>query len=63
MEYEDYVVQQDDTISSICDEYYKDKKYATAIATFNGMEITDKLTPGTILKLPNRTAIALYISK
>ena len=63
MEYEDYVVQQDDTISSICDQYYKDKKYITAIATFNGMETTDKLTPGTILKLPNRTAIALYISK
>lgn len=63
IDYEDYIVQQDDTVASICESYYKDNKYITAISTFNGIEITDKLTPGTILKLPNRTAIALYISK
>ena len=63
MEYEDYIVQQDDTVTSIAENYYKDKKYATAISTFNGIEINENLIPGTILKLPNRTAIALYISK
>lgn len=63
IDYEDYIVQQDDTVASICESYYKDSKYVTAISTFNGIEVTDKLTPGTILKLPNRTAIALYISK
>ena len=63
MEYEDYIVQQGDTVSSICNEYYKEKRYETAIATFNGIEVDSKLTPGTILKLPNRTAIAMYISK
>lgn len=63
IDYEDYIVQQDDTVASICENYYKDSKYITAISTFNGIEVTDKLTPGTILKLPNRTAIALYISK
>ena len=63
MEYEDYIVQYGDTIPSICDQYYKEKRYETAIATFNGVEVDAKLTPGTILKLPNRTAIALYISK
>ena len=63
IDYEDYIVQQDDTVASICESYYKDSKYITAISTFNGIEVTDKLTPGTILKLPNRTAIALYISK
>ena len=63
MEYEDYIVKQGDTVSSICNEYYKEKRYETAIATFNGIEVDSKLTPGTILKLPNRTAIAMYISK
>lgn len=63
MEYEDYIVQQDDTVASIAEDYYKDPKYTTAISSFNGIEVNEKLTPGTILKLPNRTAIALYTSK
>lgn len=63
IDYEDHIVQQNDTVASICENYYKDKKYITAITTFNGIEANDKLTPGTILKLPNRTAIALYMSK
>ncbi len=63
MEYEDYIVQYGDTIPLICDQYYKEKRYETAIATFNGIEVDAKLIPGTILKLPNKTAIALYISK
>ena len=63
MEYEDYIVQYGDTIASICDTYYKDSAYVSAVATFNGIEASEKLVPGVILKLPNRTAIALYISK
>ncbi len=63
MEYEDYIVQYGDTVSSISTNYYKDSKYITAVATFNGIDVSEKLTPGTILKLPNRTAIALYISR
>lgn len=63
MEYEDYIVQEDDTVASIAENYYKDKKYITAVATFNGISVNEKLTPGSILKLPNRTAIALYTSK
>ncbi|MDO4199143.1 MAG: LysM domain-containing protein [Clostridia bacterium] len=63
MEYEDYIVQQDDTVASIAQSYYNDTKYTTAISTFNGIDTNEKLTPGTILKLPNRTAIALYTSK
>lgn len=62
MEYEDYIVQHGDTVSSISTNYYKDSKYITAVATFNGIDVNEKLTAGTILKLPNRTAIALYIS-
>lgn len=63
MEYEDYIVQYGDTVPSICEQYYKEKRYETAIATFNGIEVDAKLIPGTIVKLPNKTAIALYISK
>lgn len=63
MEYEDYIVQQNDTVASIAQSYYNDPKYITAISTFNGIDTNEKLTPGSILKLPNRTAIALYISK
>lgn len=63
MEYEDYIVQQDDTVASIAKGYYNDEKYTTAISTFNGIDTNEKLTPGSILKLPNRTAIALYTSK
>lgn len=63
MQYEDYIVQYGDTVSSICEAYYKDSRYITAIATFNGVASNEKLTAGTILKLPNRTAIALYTSR
>lgn len=63
MEYEDYIVQYGDTVKSICNSYYKDLRYVTAISTFNGIDKDDKLTAGTIIKLPNKTAIALYISK
>ena len=63
IEYEDYVVKYGDTVTSICESYYKDSKYITAISTFNGIEVNTKLTPGSILKLPNRTAIALYLYK
>ena len=63
IEYEDYVVQQDDTVASIAQNYYQDSKFITAIATFNGIQVNEKLTPGSILKLPNRTAVALYTSR
>ncbi|MDR1627216.1 MAG: hypothetical protein LBR79_00395 [Oscillospiraceae bacterium] len=63
MEYEDYIVQYGDNIASICNTYYKDSSYVNAVATFNGIDASEKLIPGVILKLPNRTAIALYISK
>ena len=63
IQYEDYIVQNGDTITSICKDYYKDEKFITAVASFNGLDINDMLTAGSILKLPNRTAVALYTSK
>lgn len=62
IEYEDHIVQYGDTISSICESYYKDATLTNAVATFNDIEKEEKLVAGTILKLPNKTAIALYIS-
>lgn len=62
MEYEDYIVQYGDTVTSISENYYNDNAFATAISTFNGIDINDTLDAGSILKLPNRTAISLYIS-
>ena len=61
--YDDYIVQKGDTVSSICESYYNDVKFVTAVSTFNGISINENLTPGSILKLPNRTAIALYSTK
>ena len=63
IQYEDYIVQNGDTITSICNDYYKDEKFITAVASFNGLDVKDMLTAGSILKLPNRTAVALYTSK
>ena len=63
MAYEDHIVQYGDKISTICDDYYKDSKYISAVATFNNLQANDRLDPGSILKLPNRTAIALYLSQ
>ena len=63
IEFEDYIVQHGDTIASICTNYYKDNRYITAVASFNGIETNETLTAGSIIKLPNRTAIALYLSK
>ena len=62
IEYEDYIVQYGDTVESICSNYYQDTSFITPVSTFNNIESNAKLTAGTILKLPNRTAIALYIS-
>ena len=63
IEFEDYIVQHGDSIPSISESYYQDNKFVSAVASFNGLDANDSLTPGTIIKLPNRTAVALYTSK
>lgn len=63
IDYEDHIVKYGETVSSVAEDYYRDKKYITAVASFNGIEVTEKLTPGSILKMPNKTAIALYTSR
>lgn len=62
IEYEDYIIQSGDTISGICERYYKDVTLATAVSSFNNLSVNEKLIAGSLLKLPNKTAIALYTS-
>ena len=62
IEYEDYIIQYGDTIASICENYYKDATLESAVASFNNMTVNEKLVAGSLLKLPNKTAISLYIS-
>lgn len=62
IEYEDYIIQSGDTISSICERYYRDVTLETAVASFNNLAVNEKLIAGSLLKLPNKTAIALYTS-
>lgn len=60
--YEDYIVQYDDTVESICKEYYQNVTYKTCVATFNNIGENDILTAGTILRLPNKTSIAYQLA-
>ncbi len=60
--YEDYIVQYDDTLESICEAYYQNKTYKTCVATFNDIGENDILTAGSILRLPNKTAIAYQVA-
>lgn len=62
IEYEDYIIQYGDTISSICESYYKDTNLESAVASFNNLTANEKLVAGSLIKLPNKTAIALYTS-
>lgn len=55
IEYADYIVKQGDTPSSISEQQYGDKAYGSAITSFNG--INGHLVPGSILKLPAKSAV------
>jgi len=58
--YEDYIVQNGDTASSISESKYSDKNLGSAITSFNG--ISSNLIPGSILKIPSKNFIDSYIS-
>ena len=59
-DYEDYVVQNGDTASSIAEIKYSDKTLGSIITSFNG--ISGSLLPGTILKIPTKVFVDAYIS-
>lgn len=60
--YEDYIVQYDDTLEKICEQYYQNKTYKNCVASFNDIGEDDNLTVGSILRLPNKTAIAYQLA-
>ena len=59
-DYEDYVVQDGDTASSISENKYSDKTLGSVITSFNG--ISGSLLPGTILKIPTKAFVDAYVS-
>ncbi|MDR1241048.1 MAG: hypothetical protein LBK29_04245 [Oscillospiraceae bacterium] len=61
IEFDDYVVRKGDDIGSICETFYADKKFESAISGFNNLEKEDALLPGKILKLPNKASVAVYL--
>ena len=53
--FDDYIVQDGDTPSSISESNYSDRSLSPAITSFNG--ITGYLIPGSILKIPQKSVI------
>jgi len=57
IEFEDYIVQNDDTVESICDLFYPNKNFIKTILTFNNLNEDSELISGSILRIPNPTAV------
>lgn len=62
IEFEDYIVKPDDTLSGICSFCYSDPKFINTIKSYNNIRSDDDLAPGTILKIPNETLVKDYFS-
>lgn len=62
IEFEDYIVKPEDTLSSICNLCYSDSKFINTIKSYNNIKSDDDLSPGTILKIPNETLVKDYFS-
>jgi hypothetical protein len=61
VEFDDYIVRKGDSISSICETFYANKRFESAISGFNNLEKENAILPGKILKLPNKASIAVYL--
>lgn len=55
VEFDDYIVKQGDTPSSISESQYSDKSFGSAITSFNS--VSGNLVPGTILRIPSKSAV------
>ena len=55
IDYEDYILKNNDTLNSISEQYYGDKSFAPMISSFN--ELSGYLIPGSIIKLPIKSAV------
>ena len=55
IDYEDYILKNNDTLNSISEQYYGDKSFSSVITSFN--ELSGYLIPGSIIKLPIKSAV------
>ncbi len=53
VEYEDYIIKQGDTASSISEKFYGDSSFGSVITSFNSL--SGYLIPGTIIKIPAKS--------
>ncbi len=53
----DVHVKPGDTLTAIALAHYGDARYAAAIAAYNGLASTEKITSGQVLRLPDRAAL------
>ncbi len=56
---EDYIVQNGDTLQSICENYYGSKDFVSAVRSFNNIE-EENLSVGMVILLPDAQGIYQY---
>lgn len=64
--YDEYIVQFNDTVSSVCKSYYNgNENLYNAIISFNNLNVSkdDRLQAGTILKMPIANVILDYLQE
>lgn len=62
LESEDYIVQPEDTLESVCSLYYGSGAYAKLVAGFNGLDAQVQPDAGSVLRLPLRNQLAQYLA-
>lgn len=58
---EDYIVKNNDTLSSICESYYSNTDFISAVKSFNNMT-DENIYAGIILLLPNQEEVYNYLN-
>lgn len=62
LESEDYIVQPEDTLESVCSLYYGSGAYAELVAGFNGLDPQLELDAGSVLRLPLQDQLSRYLT-
>ncbi|GMB10391.1 MAG: LysM peptidoglycan-binding domain-containing protein [Candidatus Improbicoccus devescovinae] len=61
IDYEDYIVKQNDTFLTIAESHYGSTDLTDAISAFNNMETSQALLPGTLIRIPNQQDLVAYL--
>lgn len=56
-----YTIKVNDTLNTIAISYYNDKKYANALAEYNGIKNKNIINPGKTLKLPSKEKLDVLL--